>query len=102
MTTTSRYSVNQPSSEFSSNLSGLFFLLDPRSAVGFMIARVVGEIPYILLGFTWGLSKKHEGTDTSQTVQGKLSEIRTTAFATAGQDAFAMVDFLPYFTGGSS
>ncbi|KAI0279049.1 hypothetical protein BGY98DRAFT_479247 [Russula aff. rugulosa BPL654] len=55
------------------NLSGLFFLFDPLSAVGFMIAQVVGQIPYILLGITWGLSKKHE------------------VFATAGQDAFAMI-----------
>jgi hypothetical protein len=70
--------------------------------VGFIIAQMVGEIPYILLGFTWGLDKKHEGTDTSQTVQGKLSETHTTVFAKAGQDAFAMVNFLPYFTGGGS
>jgi len=64
------------------NLSGLFFLLDPLSAVGYMIAQAVGQIPYLLLGSTWGLSKKHE------------------VFATAGQDAFAMVAFLAYFTVG--
>jgi len=54
----------------------------------------------MLLGFTWGLDKKHEGTHTSQIVHGKLSETHTTVFAKAGQDAFAMVNFLPYFTGG--
>jgi hypothetical protein len=62
--------------------------------VGLLIAQVVGHIPYLLLGFTWGLSKKHEGTDASQIVQGKLSETYTIVFATAGQDAFAMVAFL--------
>ena len=69
-----------------------------------MIAQVVGQIPYILLGVKWGLDKKHEGTDTSQTLKGKLSETHTPVFATAGQDAFAMVTFLflPYFTGGGS
>jgi hypothetical protein len=56
-------SVNQPSSDFRSNLSGLFFLLDPLSAVGLLIAQVVGQIPYLVLGRTWGLNKKHEGTD---------------------------------------
>ena len=59
----SKFSVNQASSDFCSNLSGLFFLLDPRSAVGFLIAQVVGQIPYVLLGSSWGLEKKHEGTD---------------------------------------
>jgi len=59
------------------NLSGLFFLLDPLSAVGYMIAQAVGQIPYLLLGSTWGLSKKHE------------------VFATAGQDAFAMIFAFP-------
>jgi hypothetical protein len=62
-TSTSKYPANQPSRDFSSNLSGLFFFLDPLSAVGLLIAQVVGQIPYLLLGFTWGLSKKHEGTD---------------------------------------
>ena len=62
--------------------------------MGLLIAQVVGHTPYLLLGFTWGLSKKHEGTDASQTVQGKLSETHTTVFATAGQDAFAMVALL--------
>ena len=99
MTSTSKYSVNQLSSDFSSNLSGSFFLLDPLSAMGLLIAQAVGEIPYLLLGTTWGLGKKHEGTDTSQTIQWKLSETHTTVFATAGQDAFAMGSFLPYFTG---
>jgi hypothetical protein len=55
--------VDSASSEFCSNLSGLFLLLDPLSSVGLLIAQVVGHIPYLLLGFTWGLSKKHEGTD---------------------------------------
>ena len=45
-----------------SNLSGSFFLLNPLSSVGFLISQVVGQIPYLLLGITWGLSKKHEGT----------------------------------------
>jgi hypothetical protein len=51
---------------------------------------------------TWGLSRKHEGTNASQTVHGKLFETHTTVFATAGQDAFAMVAFLAYFTGGGN
>jgi hypothetical protein len=55
--------VDSASSDFCSNLSGLFFLLDPLSAVGLLISQVVGHIPYVLLGFTWGLTKKHEGTD---------------------------------------
>jgi hypothetical protein len=71
--------------------------------VGLLIAKVVGEIPYLLLGTTWGLSKKHEGTDTLQTLQGKLFETYTTVFATAGQDAFVTVALHPYFAGcGSS
>jgi hypothetical protein len=100
VTSTSKYSVNRPSSGFCSNLSGLFFLLDPLSSAGFLIAQVTGQIPYLLRGTTWGLGKKHEGMDASQTVQGKLSETHTTVFATVGQDAFAMVAFLAYFTGG--
>jgi hypothetical protein len=36
------------------------------------------------------------------TVQGRLFETHTTVFATAGQDAFAMVAFLAYFTGGGN
>jgi hypothetical protein len=94
VTSISKYSINQPLSDFCSNLSGLFFLLNPLSAVGFLVAQAVGQIPYLLLGITWGLSKKHEGTDASQTIQWKLSKTYTTVFATAGQDAFAMVPFL--------
>jgi hypothetical protein len=66
--------ADSASSDFCSNLSGLFFLLDPLSAVGRLVARVVRHIPYLLLGFTWGLSKKLEGTNASQTVQGKPFE----------------------------
>jgi hypothetical protein len=98
VTLASKDSVNQPSSDFCSNLSGLFFLLHPLSALGFLIAQVVGQIPYTLMGSSWALSKKHEGTDTSQTVQEKPSETYTAVFATAGQDAVAMVTLLPYFT----
>jgi hypothetical protein len=94
--------VDQPSSDFCSNLSGLFFFLDPLAVVGFAISQLVGQIPYVLLGSTWGLRKKHEGTDTRQAVQGKLSETHTTEFATAGRDAFAMVAFLPYFMGSEN
>ena len=65
VTSTSKYSVNQLSSDFCSNISGLFFLLNPLSAVGFLIAQVttVAQIPYLLLGFTWGLNKKYDGTN---------------------------------------
>jgi hypothetical protein len=57
--------VDSTSSDFCSNLSGLFFLLNPLSAVGLLIAQVttVARIPYLLLGFTWGLNEKHEGTN---------------------------------------
>ena len=61
----SKCSADRPTNDFFSNLSGIFFLFDPLSAVGILLAQVVGQIPYILLGFTftWGLNKKHEGTD---------------------------------------
>jgi hypothetical protein len=57
--------LDSASSDFCSNLSGLFFLLNPLSVVGLLIAQleVVEQIPYLALGFKWGLSKKHEGTD---------------------------------------
>ena len=63
VTSTSKYSVDQPSSDFCSNLPGQFFLINPLSAVGFLTAQIVGEIPYLLLGTTWGIIKKYEGTD---------------------------------------
>ena len=70
--------------------------------MGYLIAPMVGQIPYLLLGTTWGLKKKHEGTDLSQTVQGKPYDTHTTVFATAGQDAFAMVAFPGYSIGGGN
>ena len=85
--------------DFCSNLHSVFFLLNPLSAVGFLMAQVVGQIPYLLLGATWALNMKHEGTGAWSTVQGKLFETHTTVFAMAGQDAFAMVGFLASFTG---
>lgn len=63
-----------------------------------MIAQVMGQITYILMGSTWGLSNKHEGTDTWQALKEQPSETYTTVFATAGQDAIALVAVLPYFT----
>ena len=63
MVSTSKYSANQPSSDLCSDRSGLFLLLDPVSAVGLLVAQIVGQIPYLVLGRTWGLSTKHEGTD---------------------------------------
>ncbi|KAF8493439.1 hypothetical protein F5888DRAFT_1636604 [Russula emetica] len=55
------------------NLSGPFFLFDPLSDVGFLIARIFGHIPYLLVGGTWALGGKYED------------------FAIVGQDAFALV-----------
>jgi hypothetical protein len=45
-----------------SNLSGPFFLFDPLSDVGFLIARIFGHIPYLLVGGTWAPGGKYEGT----------------------------------------
>ena len=39
-------------------------------------------------------------TRTRLTIQGKLSDTHAAVFATAGQDAFAMVVDVPYFTWG--
>ena len=39
---------------------------------------------------------------TNHPREANLSEIHTTVFATAGQDAFALVAFLAYFTGGGN
>ncbi|KAH9998659.1 cytochrome P450 [Russula vinacea] len=59
------------------NLSGPFLLFRPLSIVGFLVARVVPRIPYLHAGTRWALGKKHED------------------FATAGQDAFALVSAFP-------
>ena len=56
---------------------------------------MVRRIPYILVGRTWTLLRKHEGTGACQTMQGGLSEAQFyTDFVAAGQDAFAIVHFL--------
>ena len=47
---------------FCSCLSGPFFLFSPLSSVGYLIARIVGQIPYVLQGSTRMLDSKHEGT----------------------------------------
>jgi hypothetical protein len=54
--------VDQPN--FCSNLSGPFFLFDPLSDLGFLIARIFGHIPYLLVGGTWAPGGKYEGTCT--------------------------------------
>jgi hypothetical protein len=57
-----KYPVDQPLSNLCSNLSGPFFLFDPLSDVGFLIARIFGHIPYLLVGGTWAPGGKYEGT----------------------------------------
>lgn len=57
-----KYLVDQPLGNFYSNLSGPFFLFDPVSDVGFLIARIFGHIPYLLVGGTWVAGGKYEGT----------------------------------------
>jgi cytochrome P450 len=61
------------------NLSGLFFLFGPLSPVGFIIAQmpVIWRIPYIHVGNTWSLKRKHE------------------VFTVAGQDAFSLISAFP-------
>ena len=45
-----------------SKLSGQFFLVNPLSTLGYLGARMVGEIPYIFQGSTWALGRKHKST----------------------------------------
>jgi hypothetical protein len=59
------------------NLSGPFFIFNPLSVVGYLVARVVPQIPYLHAGKVWALGKKHED------------------FVTAGQDAFALMSVFP-------
>ncbi|KAN0103584.1 cytochrome P450 monooxygenase [Russula decolorans] len=59
------------------NLSGLFFLFSPLSTIGFMIARMIRQIPYIHVGNTWALKRKHED------------------FTIAGQDAISVITAFP-------
>lgn len=47
---------------FGSNLSGPYFLFSLESLPGQLIARIVRPIPYLNMGTTWMLSKKHQGT----------------------------------------
>jgi hypothetical protein len=59
---TSKYQVDSlPSGRPYSNLSGPFFLFHPLSALGFLIAQMVGKIPYLSAGNAWGLNEKHDG-----------------------------------------
>ena len=57
-----------------SKLSGQFFLVNPLSILGYIGARTVGEIRYIVQGSTWALGKKHKSTAAWQTMQGGPSE----------------------------
>lgn len=56
--------VDQPLNNFYRNLSGPLFLFDPLSDVGFLIARIFGHVPYLLVGGTWTLGGKYEGMCT--------------------------------------
>ena len=47
---------------FCSKLAGPFFLLSPLSVEGFLVARMVRQIPYLHAGTRWALGGKHEGT----------------------------------------
>jgi hypothetical protein len=47
---------------FRSNLPGPFVIIHPVSAPGYLIARVIRAIPYLHLGSSWLLRRKHEGT----------------------------------------
>lgn len=46
---------------FFNSLSGPFFFFNPISVIGFVIARVVPQIPYLHAGTRWALGKKHDG-----------------------------------------
>ena len=60
---------------------------------------MVPQIPYLHAGTRWALGKKHEGTCTRHDA-GQLSDTHSyTDFATAGQDAFALVAFLCIYGG---
>jgi hypothetical protein len=54
--------IDQLSSDFCSKLSGPFFLLSPLSVEGYLVARMVRQIPYLHAGTRWALGGKHEGT----------------------------------------
>ena len=78
-----------------SNLSGPFYLFRPVSASGQLIARIVRPAPYLNMGPAWMLNKKYEGTGSRKQYRRMLSNTHSpTEFATAGQDAIALVKFL--------
>ena len=60
-----------------SKLSGQFYFFSPFSTLGYFGARMFGEIPYILQGRSWALSRNHKGTAAWQTIQGELSEMHS-------------------------
>ena len=72
------------------NLSGPRYLFRPVSAPGQIIARIVRPAPYINMGPTWMLSKKHEGT-SSDISTGERCPTFPAEFAAAGRDATALV-----------
>ena len=78
-----------------SKLPGPFFFFSPTSIPGYLLSRVVRQIPYLHPGSSWEFRNKYEGMGVSQTTHGELSETHSyTDFAAAGRDAFSVVAFL--------
>ena len=57
---------------YCSKLSGgLFFFFSPLSTPGYLLSRMVRQIPYLHLGNSWAHRNKYEGTGVSQTMHGE-------------------------------
>jgi hypothetical protein len=78
-----------------SKLPGLFFFFGPASTPGYLLSRVIRQIPYLHPGNSWALRNKYEGMGGLQTTHRELSEMHPyTDFAAVGWDAFSVVAFI--------
>jgi hypothetical protein len=87
--------IKFPATFACSKLPGPFFFFSPTSIPGYLLSRVVRQIPYLHPGNAWEMRNKYEGTGVSQTTHRKLSEMHSyTDFAAVGRDAFSVVAFI--------
>lgn len=84
-----KHLVDQPSSGFFSYLSGPFFLFDPLSIVGFLIARIFGHLLLgAYMGTRWEIRRYVCMIDE---LEEQFKMHLYTDFAMAGQVAFSLV-----------